>query len=97
MLRSDALTVGPAARAIVGALFAPPLLGPAVRLSSFISIGLTPPRLREAFGLSWAERDERRLQWLGRASRRLRPWAPPPLVVHPQALLAEWRIRLTHN
>ncbi len=97
MIHSDALTVGPAARAIVDALITSPALGPAIRLSSFISIGLTPPRLREAFGFHWTGADERRLQWLGRAARRLRPWAPAPLVVHPQALLAEWRLRLADN
>jgi uncharacterized protein (DUF2236 family) len=93
MVRSDALTVGPAARAVVNALVKPRGLGTAMRLSSFISIGLTPPRLREAFGFEWSARDERRLQRLGRLSRRLRPWTPAPLVVHPQALVAEWRLR----
>ena len=97
MVRSDALTVGPAARKIVQALMTPHVLGPAIRLSSFISIGLTPPRLRDAFGFEWTAANERRLQWLGRASRRLRPWAPAPLVVHPQALWAEWRLRLARN
>ena len=97
MLHSDALTVSPAAREIVSALMAPPALGPAMRLSSFVSIGLTPPRLREAYGLRWTGADERRLHWLGRAARRLRPWAPAPLVVHPQALLAEWRLRHAEN
>ena len=97
MLRSDALTVGPAARAVAQALLTNRVLGPAVRLSSFVSIGLTPPRLREAYGFSWTPADERRLQWLGRAARRLRPWAPAPLVVHPQALLAEWRLRHSEN
>ena len=93
MVRSDALTVGPAARAVVDALLSPRGIGRATRLASFVSIGLTPPRLREAFGFRWTERDERRLQRLGRISRRLRPWAPAPLVVHPQALFAEWRLR----
>jgi uncharacterized protein (DUF2236 family) len=97
MLRSDALTVGPGAREIVSALFAPLLLGPAIRMSSFISLGLTPVRLREAFGIRWTDADERRLQWIGRVARRLRPFAPAALVVHPQALLAEWRLRWTQN
>jgi uncharacterized protein (DUF2236 family) len=97
MVRSDALTVGPAARAVVNALMSPRGIGRATRLASFVSIGLTPPRLREAFGFRWTERDERRLQRLGRISRRLRPWAPAPLVVHPQALLAEWRLRHAEN
>ena len=97
MTRSDALTVSPAAREIMDALMAPRLLGPAVRLSSFVSLGLTPPRLREAFGFRWTDADERRLQWLGRAARRLRPWAPAPMMVHPQALWAEWRLRWGSN
>jgi uncharacterized protein (DUF2236 family) len=97
MVRSDALTVGPTAQEIVKAMMAPRLLGPAIRLSSFVSIGLTPPRLREAFGFRWTERDERRLRRLGRVARRIRPWAPAPLVVHPQALLAEWRLRWFEN
>lgn len=93
MLDSDALTVGPAARAVVAALFAPPLLGPTVRLGSFISVGLTPPRLREAFGLPWTPAHEVWFQRLGALSRRVRPLTPAPLCVHPQALLAEWRVR----
>jgi uncharacterized protein (DUF2236 family) len=94
MLHSDALSVSPAAREVVSALFAPALLGPAIQLSSFISIGLTPPSLREGFGLRWTDADERRLDWIGRASRRLRPFVPAPLVVHPQALLVEWREKI---
>jgi uncharacterized protein (DUF2236 family) len=93
MVRSDALTVGPAARDVVDALMHSRVMGPTTRLASFVSIGLTPPRLREAFGFRWTERDERRFQRLGRVSRRLRPWTPAPLVVHPQALVAEWRVR----
>jgi uncharacterized protein (DUF2236 family) len=97
MLTSDALTVGATAREIVAALFAPTLLGPAVRLASFISIGLTPPRLREAFGFPWSEAHERWHQRLGALARRVRPLTPAPLCVHPQALLAEWRVRRAGN
>jgi uncharacterized protein (DUF2236 family) len=93
MLESDALTVGPAGREVVSALFAPKLLGPAIRLSSFISLGLTPPHLRAAYGLPWTPAHEQWFQRLGALSRRLRPLTPEPLCVHPQALLAEWRVR----
>jgi uncharacterized protein (DUF2236 family) len=93
MLSSDALTVGLMAREIVSALFAPLPLGPVVRLASFVSLGLTPPALRQAFGFRWTEAHERWHQRLGALSRRLRPWTPDPLCVHPQALLAEWRVR----
>lgn len=93
MLTSDLLTVGKTAREICRALFAPRVFGPTVRLASFVSIGLTPPRLREAFGFGWSEAAERRLQRLAGAARRLRRWTPEPLCVHPQALWAEWKIR----
>jgi uncharacterized protein (DUF2236 family) len=92
MFTSDVLTVGPQARAIVRALFAPPLLGPAVRLGSFISLGLTPPRLRAAFGLRWTERHERWHARLCGLLRRARPLTPEPLCVHPQAIWAEWKL-----
>jgi uncharacterized protein (DUF2236 family) len=95
MLTSDLLTVGDTAREICRALFAPPLFGPTVRWASFVSLGLTPPRLREAFGFGWSEASERRLHKLAGAARRLRPLAPDALVVHPQALWAEWRMRRT--
>ncbi len=97
MVASDALTVGSQAQAVVNALMRSRMLGPTTRLASFVSIGLTPPRLREAFGFRWTERDERRFQRLGRLSRKLRPWTPAPLVVHPQALVAEWRLRRAHG
>jgi uncharacterized protein (DUF2236 family) len=93
MLSSDLLTVGDTAREITRALFAPPLFGPTVRWTSFVSLGLTPPRLRAEFGFGWSDTAERRLQRLGRAARRLRPLAPAPLMVHPQALWAEWKMR----
>jgi uncharacterized protein (DUF2236 family) len=93
MINSDLLTVGDTARDICRALFAPPLFGPTVRWASFVSLGLTPPRLREQFGFHWNETSERRLHQLAGLARRLRPFAPAPLLVHPQALWAEWRMR----
>jgi uncharacterized protein (DUF2236 family) len=89
MLSSDVLTVGPRARQIVAALFAPRVLGPTVRLGSFISLGLTPPRLREAFGLRWSERHTRLHRRLCALARRVRPLTPEPLCIHPQARRAE--------
>ena len=93
MLNSDLLTVGDTAREICGALFAPPLFGPTVRWTSFVSIGLTPPRLREQFGFDWTEAAERRLHTVAGLARRLRVLAPDALLVHPQALWAEWKLR----
>lgn len=93
MLNSDQLSVGATAREIGRALFAPPLLGPTVRWASFISLGLTPPHLRAAFGFGWSAAAERRLHRLAGAARKLRPLTPEPLCVHPQALWAEWRMK----
>jgi uncharacterized protein (DUF2236 family) len=93
MLNSDRLTVSPQARVVAQALFAPPLFGPTVRLASFFSLGLTPPRLRAAFGFHWSDASERRLHRLARAARRLRRLAPDPLCIHPQALWAEWKLK----
>jgi uncharacterized protein (DUF2236 family) len=92
MLTSDVLTVGSQGREIVAALFAPPVLGPSIRLASFISLGLTPPHLRAAFGLPWSDGRERLHRWLCALSRRLRPFTPEPLCIHPQAIRAEWRL-----
>jgi uncharacterized protein (DUF2236 family) len=74
------------------AIFAPPL-GPLLRLTSFIGIGLLPPRLRHEFGFAWDERRERRLQRLAAFTRRVRPWLPALVCVWPQALLAERRLK----
>ncbi len=93
MIHSDLLTVGPAARDIARALYAPPVLGRVARLLSFIGIGLLPAHLRAAFGFTWSEADESRLHRLAALSRRARPFLPDLLMVHPTILLAEWRTR----
>ena len=75
------------------ALFAAPLVGRLALLASFVGIGLLPVRLRQEFGLPWDARKERWLQWLARASRRLRPRLPELICVSPKALIAELRGR----
>ncbi|MCL4297191.1 MAG: DUF2236 domain-containing protein [Anaerolineae bacterium] len=92
MLSGDTLTVGDTAREVAAAIFAPPL-GPAIRIASFIGLGLLPARLRADFNFPWDERREKRLYWLARQSRRLRATLPTVLCVWPHALLAEWRFR----
>lgn len=91
MLASDLLTVGPAARDIVRALYGAPLFGPLAWRASFVSVGLLPPALRAAFGFEWTERDERWLRRLAAWSRRLRPQLPDLFLVYPTALWTEWR------
>lgn len=92
MVKGDTLTVGATAREVAKAIFAPPL-GPAVRVASFVGIGLLPARLRTAFDFPWDERREKRLLWLARQFRRLRAALPTALCVWPQALIGEWRFR----
>lgn len=93
MLHSDLLTVGPQARDIARALYASSLAGRVARQLSFIGIGLLPAHLRTAFGFDWSESHERWLRRLAAFSRRLRPFLPDLLMVHPTILLAEWRAR----
>lgn len=93
MINSDKLTVSPIAREVVAALFAPPVVGGLVRWGSFLSIGLTPPHIREAFGLEWGAPQERWLERWATYSRALRPLTPEALCVHPQALWAEGQPR----
>jgi uncharacterized protein (DUF2236 family) len=93
MLHSDLLTVGPQARDIARALYAPSPAGRVARQLSFIGIGLLPAHLRAAFGFDWSEKHERWLHRLAAFSRRIRPLLPDLLMVHPTILLAEWRAR----
>lgn len=91
MLTSDQLTVGDDARAIVAALFRPPLFGLLARLAVSITAGLLPSNLREAFGLTW---DERREEWLERSagfSRRFWLKLPSAIRANPKAVQSERR------
>lgn len=90
MLASDLLSVGPTARDIVTALYTAPVFGPLAWRASFVSVGLLPDRVREAFGFAWTVDEARRLERLATWSQRLRPWAPDLLLVHPSALWVEW-------
>jgi uncharacterized protein (DUF2236 family) len=87
MIASDVLTVGETAHRIANTLFMPPV----AQLASFVSIGLLPERLRNAFGFDWNEKKERRLNQLAAASRRLRPLIPDVLATNPRALIAQWQ------
>lgn len=58
---SDTIAVGRPARETAQYLLTPPpslVFGPAVRAYRSITAGLLPPRLREAFGLSWTRADQ---------------------------------------
>jgi uncharacterized protein (DUF2236 family) len=93
MLEGETLTVGPDAKEVVQALFGPWVLGKIIRLSSFVSIGLLPERLRHAYGLPWDHKKQRKLSDLAALSRRLRPLFPDFICVSPYAWFAERRLR----
>lgn len=85
MLYGDTLQVTEDARAVLDALFAPPLRGRAARWFSFASIGMLPPRWRHAYGYSWNDTDEKRLERFAAWSRRLRVHVPHRVAIHPKA------------
>jgi uncharacterized protein (DUF2236 family) len=92
MLKSELIKVSDTARTIMRALFAPPLFGFIARRMSFVSIGLLPPHIREAYTFPWDARRETRLHRLAELSRRIRPWLPSIVCVNPGALWAEQRL-----
>jgi uncharacterized protein (DUF2236 family) len=94
MLDSELLVVGPAAREIAATLYPRAWWGGAVRLASFVGIGLLPERLRAAYGFEWTAHQETRLQRAAAWLRRARPALPALLCVNPLALAAEAQRRL---
>src|SRR5262245_11139845 len=97
MLSEGTLVVSAPARKVAAALLEGPLRGKIVRAASFVSIGLLPKGLRDAYGLSWNETRQKRLLSLAAISRRLRPRLPHLFCVNPQAWLAEVRCSVKHE
>ncbi|MFJ6572797.1 oxygenase MpaB family protein [Streptomyces sp. NPDC091292] len=71
----------------------PLLRGPFARLRHFVTVGLLPPEAREAIGLSWTPRQERRLRRFGKVVGRLVPLLPERLRYFPMAHEARLRHR----
>lgn len=95
MIRGDTIAVGPSARALARQILHPrPLVlkmgGP---LSAFVTIGLLPERLREAYRLRWNGRREKAFQLLAKAIRRLLPLTPEMLRIVPHARAAEKKLK----
>jgi len=89
MLESATLTVSCEARAVVKALFAPTVRGRATLLFSQPGIGMLPERLRDEFGFTWDRQREARIEKLAVWTRRMRPWLPRRLAIHPKAYAEE--------
>ncbi len=91
MLTGNAIAVGPTARSLATEILHPRpwILRMGGPLFSFITIGLLPPSLREAYNLRWNRDREKVFQFLAKAIRCLLPLVPSPLRVVPQARAAE--------
>jgi len=94
MIAGDVISVGPTARALAEEILHPrPLVlklgGP---LFAFITAGLLPQGLREAYELKWNERKERKLQFLAALVRGMLPFVPSLLRIVPHARAAEKRL-----
>ncbi|MGP3999800.1 oxygenase MpaB family protein [Streptomyces sp. 8N706] len=71
----------------------PLLLPPLLRVRRFLTIGLMPPDAREAIGLEWSARQERRLRRLGRVVSVVVPLLPERLRYLPYAREARRALR----
>lgn len=94
-ITGDTIAVGPTAHVLAREILHPrPLVlkigGP---LSSFVTAGLLPERLREAYRLRWNERREKAFQLLAKTIRQLLPLTPAVLRIVPHARAAEKRLK----
>ncbi|MFI8006328.1 oxygenase MpaB family protein [Streptomyces sp. NPDC086010] len=84
---------GPLALRLVLRAAWPFLLPPLARFRRFVTVGLMPPDAREAIGLDWTPRQERRLRRFGAVVRAVVPLLPERLRYLPRARSARaaWR------
>lgn len=94
MLASDEIAVGRPAREIAGFLLVPssPALVPAIRWYTTLTAGMLPPRLREAYGLSFSRADQLVYDASLRALRRGWPLLPARLRQRPEYTEARRRL-----
>jgi uncharacterized protein (DUF2236 family) len=88
------LAVGETARSLAREILRPRplLLRPGAPLQSFITAGLLPVCLRDAYELKWNDTREERLRLLSRIVRRTLRLLPDSLRVVPQARKSEKRL-----
>ncbi|MFO0592197.1 MAG: oxygenase MpaB family protein [Polyangiaceae bacterium] len=92
---SDTIAVGRPARETAQYLLTPPpslVFGPAVRAYRSVTAGLLPPRLREAFGLTWTRADRLAFAASVRTIRASWPRLPLRLRCVPDYIEAERRL-----
>jgi uncharacterized protein (DUF2236 family) len=98
MLAGEEIVVGPTARALAAEILYPRpwILKPAGPLFRLVTAGLLPQRLREAYGLDWNKRKQKRVSLTARSFRRLLPFVPRLLRIVPNARAAEKHCRFRH-
>ena len=93
--------VGKTARDLAGSILHPPLPGVLARVgldprlydwTLWPSLGLLPPRIRQAYGLPWGSVERAVSGWLVRGWRSWNPLLPPSFRQMPQALAADRRV-----
>jgi uncharacterized protein (DUF2236 family) len=91
MLDGGQIRVSATGRALARDILQPKpwLLRPIGPLFGFVTTGLLPAQLRDAYGLNWNERREEWLVQLAVLTRMLLPWVPAPLRFVPNARAAE--------
>ena len=96
MLASGAIEVTDTARSLSREVLAPPaprVLRPALWLAALPAVGLLPPAIRTAYGLSWDGRREHALRVMAAAARTALPLTPPQLRYWAVARRAERQAR----
>jgi uncharacterized protein (DUF2236 family) len=95
MASGNDIAVGPSARRLAQEILYPSpwLLRPLAPLFRLITAGLLPARLRDAYGLTWNNRREKRFEVLSAVVRRLLPLVPTPLRIVANARRAEKQLR----
>src|ERR1700683_3003145 len=90
MYASGDLCVGPAARELSAALFAPPIgpASPVFGLVRVLTTGLLPPEVRQAYGFAWTAGRDRQWHRLARIVRGLRGVLPSIFCEWPAARTA---------
>jgi uncharacterized protein (DUF2236 family) len=91
MLAGADIAVTDTARSLARQVLHPPLarpLRPLLALARLPAVGLLPPRVRAAYGLTWSPGQERALRLLAASSRRVLPLLPSRLRDWPAARTA---------
>ncbi len=90
MLTGQELHVGKTARRLASELLYPPLTDatrPGAWMIRLLTLGLLPPKIREAYGFPWSRRHERRFERFSTLLRTMRSFAPARLAEWPEARL----------